>query len=169
MGELFEGILNYHLGFVVWSALAFLILLYILKKAAWKPILNSINEREQSIKKALASAEKAREEMARLTNENEELLRQARAERDQILKEAKDLKDKIVAEARTNAQVEGAKMIEKARLEIESQKSAALNEVKEQVASLSLEIAEKVLRRQFEDQSKQEALVSDLLKEVKLN
>lgn len=169
MGELFEGILNYHLGFVVWSAVAFLLLLVILKKFAWKPILNSITEREQSIENALASAEKAKAEMAALTTQNEELLKQARAERDQILKEAKVLKDKIVAEAKESAQVEGAKLIEKAKTEIESQKVAALNEVKGQVAALSLEIAEKVLRRQFEDQTKQEALVADLLKEVKLS
>lgn len=169
MGELFEGILNHHLGFVVWSALAFILLLVVLAKFAWKPILGSIHEREQSIENALASAEKAKEEMARLTSQNEALLKEARAERDQILKEAKELKDKIVAEARTSAQVEGAKMIEKAKQEIDSQKAAALYEVKSQVANLSLEIAEKVLRRQFEDQAKQEALVADLLKEVKLS
>ena len=169
MGELFEGILNHHLGFVVWSTLAFVLLLVILAKFAWKPILNSIHERELSIENALASAEKAKSEMARLTSENEALLKEARAERDQILKEAKDLKDKIIAEARSSAQAEGAKMIEKAKQEIDSQKTAALNEVKGQVASLSLEIAEKVLRRQFEDQAKQEALVADLLKEVKLS
>lgn len=169
MGELFEGILNHHLGFVVWSTLAFLLLLVILRKFAWKPILSSINERERSIENALASAEKAKEEMSRLTSQNETLLKEARAERDHILKEAKELKDKIIAEARTSAQAEGTKMIEKAKQEIDSQKTAALNEVKGQVAALSLEIAEKVLRRQFEDHAKQEALVTDLLKEVKLN
>jgi F-type H+-transporting ATPase subunit b len=169
MGELFEGILNHHLGFVVWASVAFLLLLIILKKLAWKPILGMISERERFIENALASAEKAKEEMARLTNENESLLKEARAERDLILKEAKELKDKIVAEARTNAQTEGAKMIEKAKQEIDSQKVAALNEVKNQVATLSIEIAEKILRNQFEDRNKQQALVSDLLKEVKLN
>lgn len=169
MGELFEGILNHHLGFVVWATVAFLLLLVILKKLAWKPILGMISERERFIENALASAEKAKEEMARLTNENESLLKEARAERDLILKEAKELKDKIVAEARTSAQTEGAKMIEKAKQEIDSQKVAALNEVKNQVATLSIEIAEKILRNQFEDQNKQQALVSDLLKEVKLN
>jgi len=169
MGELFEGILNHHLGFVVWASVAFLLLLIILKKLAWKPILGMISERERFIENALASAEKAKEEMARLTNENESLLKEARAERDLILKEAKELKDKIVAEARTSAQTEGAKMIEKAKQEIDSQKVAALNEVKNQVATLSIEIAEKILRNQFEDRNKQQALVSDLLKEVKLN
>lgn len=169
MGELFEGILNHHLGFVVWATVAFLLLLILLKKLAWKPILGMISERELFIENALASAEKAKEEMSRLTNENENLLKETRAERDLILKEAKELKDKIVAEARTSAQVEGAKMIEKAKQEIDSQKVAALNEVKNQVASLSIEIAEKILRNQFEDQNKQQALVSDLLKDVKLN
>ncbi|WP_207426798.1 F0F1 ATP synthase subunit B [Pedobacter sp. SYSU D00535] len=169
MEQLFEGLLNHHIGFVVWSGLAFLILLLLLKKLAWKPILGAIHERELSIETALASAENAKAEMARLTSQNEALLNQARAERDLILKEAKELKDKIVAEAKNSAEVEGAKMIEKARVEIESQKAAALADVKNQVSTLSIEIAEKILRRQFEDQSKQEALVSDLLKEVKLN
>ena len=169
MGELFEGILNHHLGFVVWSAVAFLLLLIMLKKLAWTPILGAISERERFIESALASAEKAKSEMARLTNENESLLKQARVERDLILKEAKELKDKIVAEARSSAQAEGIKMIEKAKHEIDAQKVIALNEVKNQVAELSIEIAEKILRKQFEDQQKQQALVSDLLKDVKLN
>lgn len=169
MGELFEGLLNYHLGFVVWVAIPFLLLLFILGKFAWKPIMGAVHERETSIQEALDAAVKAKAEMARLTNENENLLKQARAERDLLLKEAKTIADKLVAEAREAAQAEGNKMIEKAKQEIESQKSAALNEVKGQVANLSLEIAAKVLRQQFEDSSKQEALVSELLKDVKLN
>ena len=157
------------IGLIVWQTLAFLLLLFLLAKFAWKPVLKGIHERERSIETALESAEKAKEEMARLTNENEALLKQARAERDLILKEAKELKDQIVGEAKSSAQVEGAKMIERAQQEIESQKVAALAEIKGQVSELSLQIAEKVLRHQLEDKSKQEALVSDLLKEVKLN
>src|SRR6476661_846334 len=152
MGELFEGLLNHHLGFVVWSAVAFILLLVILRKFAWKPILSAIDERERSIENALEAAEKAKMEMARLTNENEQLLKDARAERDQILKEAKELKDQIVADAKNSAQVEGNKLIEKAKIEIDNQKAAALAEVKSQVATLSIEIAEKVLRKQFADQ-----------------
>jgi F-type H+-transporting ATPase subunit b len=169
MDKLFEGLLNHHIGFVVWSSLAFLILFVLLKKLAWKPILSAIHERERNIETALESAENAKAEMARLTTEKEGLLKQARAERDLILKEAKGLKDKIIAEARNAAQVEGAKLIEKAKIEIEGQKTAALAEVKNQVSTLSIEIAEKILRRQVEDQSRQDALVSDLLKDVKLN
>jgi len=156
------------IGLVFWTTLSFLILLFLLGKFAWKPILGAINEREINIENALMKAEAAKEEMARLTSENESLLRDARAERDVILQEARKLKDKIVGDAREAAQEEGAKMIEKARIEINMQKALAIADVKNQVASLSLEIAEKVLRKQFEDASKQDELVTELLKEVKL-
>lgn len=156
-------------GLVVWHSIAFLLLLFLLTKFAWKPVLKSIKDREESIDNALASAEKAKQEMARLTNENEELLKAARIERDQILKEAKELKDQIVADAKVSAQAEGAKLIEQAKKEIDDQKKRALAEVKNQVSELSLDIAKKVLQQEFADQSKQEALVHDLLKDVRLN
>jgi F-type H+-transporting ATPase subunit b len=157
------------LGLIFWTTVSFLILLFLLRKFAWKPILSSISERELSIEDALQKAESAKEEMTRLTSENEELLKQARAERDLILREAKHVKDQIIGEAKDAAQKEGARMIEKARIEIDNQTAIAMAGVKEQVASLSIEIAEKVLRKQFEDKQKQEDLVEDLLKKVKLN
>ena len=156
-------------GLVFWTLIAFLLLLALLKKFAWKPIMEAIGEREKSIEDALASAEKAKEEMAQLTSENEQLLKQARADRDIILKEAKELKDQLVADAKVLAQVEGAKLIDQARKEIDDQKKRALAEVKNQVSSLSLDIARKVLQKEFESEQKQEALVADLLKDVKLN
>ncbi|MEE1884835.1 F0F1 ATP synthase subunit B [Pedobacter flavus] len=156
-------------GLVVFQTIAFLILLFLLSKFAWKPVLAAIKEREHSIDEALNKAELAKQEMARLTSQNEALMQQARNERDEILKEAKILKDNIVNEAKSQAQVEGAKLIEKAKTEIENQKKAALAELKGQVSNLSLEIAERVLRNQLADKAKQEELVGDLLKEVKLN
>jgi len=157
------------LGLVVWTTVAFAILFFILAKFAWKPIMSAIDERERSIEDALLKAEAAKEEMARLTSENDTLLKQARAERDLILREAKQLKDQIVSEAKESAQKEGAKLIEKARIEIDNQKAIAMAEVKGLVAELSIEIAEKVLRKQFEKADKQDDLVADLLKDVKLN
>lgn len=157
------------IGLVFWHTIAFLLLLFLLTKFAWKPVLKAIKDREDNIQNALDSAEKAKLEMARLTNENEQLLKQARQERDLILKEAKELKDKIVAEAKVSAQTEGAKMIDQAKKQIDDQKAKALAEIKGQVSVLSLDIARKVLSKEFEDQSKQEALVADLLKDVKLN
>lgn len=156
-------------GLVFWTALSFFILLFLLGKFAWKPILNAVSEREQSIETALSRAEAVKEEMARLTSENETLLKQARAERDTILAEATKVKNQIIGEAKESAQKEGARQIELARMEINNQKLIALADVKNQVASLSLEIAEKVLRKQFEDQSKQDALINELLKDVKLS
>ncbi|MBD1431033.1 MULTISPECIES: F0F1 ATP synthase subunit B [Sphingobacterium] len=165
-----DALLNqFSYGLFFWQLIILLIVIFILGKFAWKPIVNALEEREQGISDALASAEKAKLEMARLTNENEQLLKEAREERDAILKEAKELKDKIVAEAKESAQTEGAKLIESAKREIEDQKLKALAEVKNQVSALSLDIARKVLTKEFEDQGKQEALVSDLLKDVKLN
>ncbi|WP_183563208.1 F0F1 ATP synthase subunit B [Mucilaginibacter sp. SP1R1] len=157
-----------NLGLVVWTTISFAILLFLLGKFAWKPILGALNDRERFIEDSLSKAEAAKEEMSRLTSENESLLKQARAERDQILTEARKVKEQMIADAKELAHKEGARMIELARVEINNQKSIAMADVKNQVATLSLEIAEKVLRKQFEDQQKQDDLVSQLLKEVKL-
>ena len=157
------------IGLVFWTSLAFICLLILLRKFAWKPILEAIHEREQSIDEALNKAELAKIEMTRLTAQNEELMKEAREERDRILKEAKALKDSIVQEAKHQAHTEGTKLIEKAKIEIENQKKAALAELKGQVSTLSLEIAERVLRSQLEDKGKQQDLVASLLKDVELN
>jgi F-type H+-transporting ATPase subunit b len=156
-------------GLFIWSTVAFLILFFLLSKFAWKPIVKALDERERSIEDALSKAEMAKAEMAKLISENEDLLKEARLERDSILKEAKEIKDQIINEAKDQAKIEGARLIEKAKDEITNQKLAAMAEIKNQVSSLSLAIAEKVLRKQLEDQDKQQALVNDLLKEVKLN
>ena len=157
------------IGLLVWNTIAFLILVFVLGKFAWKPIMKGINDREKSIDEALNKAELARQEMARLSSQNEELMKQARVERDELLKEAKMLKDGIVSEAKLQAQTEGAKLIEKARIEIENQKKVALAELKGQVSALSLEIAERVLRSQLDDKAKQQELVNSLLQDVELN
>src|SRR6185312_10564702 len=156
-------------GLILWTAITFLILLFILKKYAWKPILKAVTDRENSIESALLKADAVREEMARLTNENEALLKQARAERDAIIAEGTKVKNQIISDAKESAQKEGARQIELALQEINNQKFIASANVKNQVASLSLEIAEKVLRKQFEDHKKQDELVKELLRDVKLS
>lgn len=157
------------IGLVFWTTLCFAILLFILGKYAWKPILAAVAQREDSIETALTRAEAVKEEMARLTSENEALLKKARAERDSILAEATKVKNQIISDAKESAQKEGTRQIELARIEIGNLKSAALADVKNQVAALSIEIAEKILRKQFEDQQKQDELVKELLNEVKLS
>ena len=157
------------LGLFVWNLIAFLILLFILRKLAWKPILKSLKTRESNIADSLATAERVRAEMAQLKSENEALLAKAREERAQMLKEARDTKEKIINEAKEQAKTEANKIIVEAQAAIQQQKMAALTDVKNQVGNLVIEVAEKVLRRELGDKSKQEAYIKELAEEVKLN
>ena len=157
------------LGLVFWTVITFLILLFILRKFAWKPILGAVGEREDGIKDALASAEKARKEMANLHADNERILQEARAERELMLKDARDMKNKIVTEAKDEAQVQARKMIEQAQAAIQSEKKAAMAELKSHVAGLSIDIAEKVVRNELSNKDKQLKLVEDMLGEATLN
>lgn len=157
------------LGLVFWTLVTFLILLFILRKFAWKPILGAISDREEGIKDALASAEKARQEMENLTADNERILQEARAEREAMLKDARDVKNKMIADAKGEAQAQASKMIEQAQLAIESEKKAAMAELKSHVAGLSLDIAEKVVRDELSNKDKQLKLVEDMLGEATLN
>ncbi|MBC7425657.1 MAG: F0F1 ATP synthase subunit B [Bacteroidia bacterium] len=152
-------------GLTVWMLITFSILLYLLVKFAWKPILKSLKEREDSIGQALKSAEEAKSQMAQLKSDNESMFKQARVERDVILKEAKDMKDAIVAEARKAAEEEGKRMIIKAQDEISKQKVAAIGELKSQVAAFSVSIAEKLISKKLEDSSEQQQIISSLVKD----
>jgi len=157
------------LGLLFWMTITFSIVLFILSKFAWKPILNSIREREESINNALNSAEEARMQMSALKADNEKLLNQARAERDLMLKEANEIKENIIAQAKKSADEEGRKIIAKASESIESAKLKALNELKTQVAVLSVDLAEKVLRKKMDDRAQQESFVNENLKSITLN
>jgi F-type H+-transporting ATPase subunit b len=156
-------------GLIFWTLLVFIIVLWVLKKFAWKPILHSLNTREKSISDSLATAERVRAEMAQLKSENEELLVQAREERALMLKEARDTKDKIINEAKDQAKTEAGKIITDARIAIEQQKMAAITEVKNQIGNLVVEVSEKILRRQLENKTLQESYIKQLAEEVKLN
>jgi F-type H+-transporting ATPase subunit b len=157
------------LGLFIWNLLAFLILFFILKKTAWKPILKSLTEREKGITDSLATAERVKAEMAQLKSENEALLAKAREERAILLKEAREIKDKIINEAKDQAKLEAGKIITDARAAIEQQKMAAITEVKNQVGNLVIEVSEKILRRELSNKSEQEKYIKDLANEVKMN
>jgi len=157
------------LGMIVWSTLFFLILLFILGKFAWPAILSAVKARNESIKNALDAADRAKEEMAKLQADNEQILAEAKAERDALMREAKAVKDKLIAEAKEKATEEAAKLVKNARESIQREKTAALNEMKVQMASLSVEIAEKLLRRKLGDPKAQKELVDKLIREADLN
>lgn len=156
-------------GLIFWQLIGFLLLLFVLGKYAWKPILGTLQEREDSITEALEAAEVAKNEMKALQAENEKLLDDARAERDLMLKEALKTASIIKDEARAESSKIGQKMIDDARAVINTEKQAALTEVKNQVAQLSLQVAEKLLRKELTDKKAQKELVSDYIKDIQIN
>ena len=161
--------LSVSFGTVIWTTIAFLIVVFVLGKFAWPSILNSIKEREESIEEALKSAEKAKEQMRDLQESNEKLLAEARLERDKMLKEAREVKESMISEAKDKAGVEADKVIAAARESIKNEKTAAIAEIKTQVAELSVQIAEKILKAELSSTDKQNQFVEDAIKNAKLN
>jgi F-type H+-transporting ATPase subunit b len=165
-----EKLINdFSFGLFIWQTIIFVGLVLLLKKFAWKPILDAVNEREEGIKNALLSADNARKEMQNLQADNQRILQEARMERDALLKDAREMKDKMVADAKNEAQAQGLKMIEQAKAAIESEKNAAMAELKLHVSTLSLEIAEKLLKDELSNKEAQVKLVEKMLGDAKLN
>jgi F-type H+-transporting ATPase subunit b len=160
---------DFSFGLFIWQVLIFVGLILLLKKFAWKPILDAVNEREEGIKSALLSAENARKEMANLQADNQRILQEARLERDAMLKEAREMKEKLVADAKIEAQTQGAKMIEQAKAAIQSEKNAAMADLKNQISGFSIQIAEKLLKDELSNKEAQTKLVEKMLGDVKLN
>ena len=148
-------ITEFSIGLFFWQTVIFIFLILLLKKFAWKPILDAVNEREEGIKNALLSAEKAKEEMASLQSDNEETLKKARSERDSLLKEAREIKQQLIDEAKSEAKNEAKKIISQAQETIQNEKNAAIVDLKNQVAGLSIDIAEKVLKEKLSDDKAQ--------------
>ena len=163
------SLLTPHLGFFIWTLVAFIVVLFLLKKFAWKPILKSLNDREANIANSIAAAEKVRAEMANMKSENEALLAKAREERAQLLKEARETKDRIINEAKDQAKAEASKVIAEGQAAINVQKMAALIDVKNQVGKMVIEVSEKILKRELGSKDAQEAHIKELVEEVKLN
>ena len=156
-------------GLIFWTSVVFIILLIMLKRMAWTPILNNVDARNKSIEEALEAAKNARDEMSNLKADNDRILKEARAQRDEMLKEARELKANIVSEAKNAAKDEADKMIASAKVVIENEKAGAISELKNTVGSLSVDIAEKVLRAELKDVDKQNAFIAEMLKDIKLN
>ena len=157
------------IGLLFWMTLTFVILLFLLAKFAWKPILSAINEREVTIVDSLNQAKLAKQEVENLKAENEIIIREAKIERDQILKEAREIKDRIVGEAKDVAKAEADKIIESARHTIQAEKSAAVADIKNQIGALSVNIAESILKQKLDNDGAQDELVANILNTSNLN
>jgi len=164
-----EKLINeFSFGLFFWQLLIFIGLIFLLKKYAWKPILNAVDERENSIKEALFSADKARKEMESLNEDNQRIIKEARAQKELLLKEARKMSSVIIEEAKQEAKITADKLIKSAKESIESEKRAAIQELKGQVADISIQMAEKVLHSELDNKDKQNELIERLLKETKL-
>ena len=156
-------------GLLFWTGITFCLLLFILAKFVWKPVLNAVNARSQKIDEALLEADKARKEMQALHAENERILKEAKAQRDEILKEAKEAATRLVDDAREKAKTEGNKLIEVARVAIDNERNAAIAEMKTQIAQFSIEIAEYLVKESLSSDVKQKELTTKMVGELKLN
>ena len=160
---------NFSSGLFIIQSVIFLVLIFVLRKFAWKPIMDAVNEREVIIVDSLNQANLAKQEVQNLKAENEVIIREAKVERDNILKEAREIKDKIVGEAKDAAKAEGDKMIEQARQSIQTEKSAAMADIKNQIGALSVNIAESILKQKLDNDGAQNTLVENILNKSNLN
>jgi len=159
---------EFSFGLFIWQTVIVTALILLLRKFAWKPILNTINEREEGIRSAMESAEEARQEMQNLQSDNQRILKEARAERDGLLKEARELRQKMIDDAKEEAKAQSEQLLAQAKEAIESEKQIAITSLKNEVADLSLQIAESLTKEQLSSDKKQAELVQKLLKEVDL-
>lgn len=157
------------LGLVFWTGLTFIILMFILTKFIWKPIMAAVNKREDNIQEALDMAKKTKAEMEKLQTQNANLLKEARVERDEMIKEAKITSDNMINSSKNKAKEEADKIVENARVSIEAEKNAAVAELKNQVATIALEIAEKIIRQELSTDEKQKQLAETFAKDINLN
>jgi len=156
-------------GLFFWMTISFLILVFILKRFAWKPILNMLQKREKSIDEAIRAAEIARQDMEKLKFNNEQLMRQAKTERDEILKEARNIRESIIDEAKIKANEEANRIIQSAKESIHYEKMAAMTELKNQLATLSIEIAEQILKEELKNSEKHNKMIKQMLENVTFN
>ena len=157
------------IGLIFWTIIVFSLLLIILKKYAWKPILTAVDERNKSIDDALRAADKAKEEMQALNADNERILIEAKKERDQLLKEGREIKESVISQAKDKAKLEADKILTTAKDQINNEKMKAITELKTQVAEMSIDIAEKILKSELADKEKQKELITEVLKSNELN
>lgn len=157
------------IGMIFWTTITFLLLLLLLRKFAWGPVMKAVKSREDMIRNALESAERAREDMKALQADNEIILRQAREERDKILRDARVAYERMMSEAKEKSQSESDAMVRRTRELLEREKQAALSEVKREVARLAIEVASRVVGERLKSDSEQQKLIERYINEIEAN
>ena len=162
-------LVNPGLGLIFWMTLSFAIVIWVLGKFAWKPIMKALKERERSIDDALHAADKAREDMKALQFSNEQLLKEAKEERDAMLRDARKIRENVIEEAKQKAVEESNRILENAKENIHYEKMAAITELKNQIASLSIDIAEKIIKEKLSVEGKHKELIEKWMKDINFN
>ncbi len=152
-------------GVGIWGIIVFLLLLFVLRKIAWNPILASLEERDKTVRESLEKAGQIQEESRRLTQEQNRILSEARTEANSILQTTKHAAEDLRRKIEQAAQEEKARILASANLEIEAAKKNAISELKKTTADLSIQIAEKLIRQSLDD-AKHRQLVDDLVSEM---
>jgi F-type H+-transporting ATPase subunit b len=155
-------------GLIFWTAITFILLLLILKKLAWKPILSALSQREDAIKDSLEKAEKAKEEAQKILQENQASIAKAEEESKKIIEQSRTYADKLKEEMLKDSKVQAQKIIEDASSEIERKKEETFNELKTKVAEIAIQAAEKILSENLNKDSNKK-LVDKYLDDITRN
>jgi F-type H+-transporting ATPase subunit b len=152
-------------GLFIWTILTFLVLLTILAKFAWRPLLQALEARQETIKRALADADQAKSELERLQRESTQLLQQARVDAAGIVEQSRSDAERVRDEIRQKAKTEADAILRNAEQQIQAQTRQALQQIRHEVADLSVMIASKVIERNLtkEDNAK---LIADTLTQL---
>ena len=152
-------------GLFIWTILTFLVLLTVLAKFAWSPLLKMLKDREDFIKSSLEDAEKAQAELARLNAEGEEIINKARSEAQTILAEGKAAASKLKDETLNAAKDQAKSILTEAEKQIRVEKDKAIEEIKSEVVDLSLSVAAKLIKKNISREDNQ-ALIDESLENV---
>ena len=153
-------------GLFVWTIITFLILLGLLSKFAWKPLLHALEKRENEIARSLKDAEKARKELDRLTSEGDEIIAKARSEAQAIVGEGKKAADQLKESTLSKAKETAAANLDDAKEQIKMEKEKAIAEIKGEVVGLSLSIAEKLVKKNLNEEDNK-SLINESIKNIK--
>lgn len=149
-------------GLIVWTIITFIVLLFVLKKLAWKPLLEALTAREEKIRESLEQAEHARREAQRLIEENQKKMQHAQGEFQRLMREAREEAERLRAKRKQEAEAEARKIVEQGKMEIEREKEAALNQLRGEVADLAIRAAERILDEEL-DERKHRKLIDAFL------
>jgi F-type H+-transporting ATPase subunit b len=163
------SLLTPDLGLLFWMLLSFGVVFFVLAKFGFPIIVKMVEERKAFIDKSLEAAKQANERLAGIQQEGEKILKHAREEEIRILREAEEIRNKVVDEAKGQAGIEAGKLIEEAKNAIRKEKEMALHDLRNQMATLSIGIAEKILRKNLDNQTAQRELVNQLIDEAQKN